>query len=95
MRHTRRISSTILRTIDFLRTTLHHTAFLEPVVFDGGSGRIMTQVGHLTGYGCTLTFVGGAHLQRAWPSFQQMYGERFHIELPLSIEMEAFVNSLR
>jgi len=35
------------------------------------------------------------HLQRAWPSFQQMYGERFHIELPLSIEMEAFVNSLR
>ncbi|MEX3969780.1 hypothetical protein [Paraburkholderia caribensis] len=35
------------------------------------------------------------HLRRAWPLFQQRYGERFHIELPLSIEMQAFANSLR
>ena len=56
----RRISSTTLRMTDFLKTRLHRTAFLDPVVFDGGSGGIKTQVGHLTGYGCTHTFAGGA-----------------------------------
>ncbi|WP_188131136.1 hypothetical protein [Paraburkholderia panacisoli] len=33
------------------------------------------------------------HLRQAWGSFQQHYGDEFHVAPPLSIEMEAFVKA--